>query len=226
MTSASHVQPGGLPHVVPADLADVEVLAQLIADAFGDLPPSRWLVPDPEARREIFPGYFRIYVEHAMAEGVVDTTPSRAGVALWLPTGLHPPAPSPGYDARLLAATSPHTGRFRVFDAALERHHPTGTPHHHLTILAVHPGRQGQGTGTALLHAHHAALDKAGLPAYLEAASPRTRRLYLAHGYTDHGLPIHLARGPLMHPMWRNPQAGRTPTSRGHIRQEAGTAGG
>lgn len=201
-------QPAGPPpEAVPADVADVTVLSQLIADAFHDLAPSRWLVPDPDARREIFPGYFRIYVEHALAEGVVHTTPGRAGVALWLPTGVHPPAPAADYDARLLAATSPHTGRFRLFDQALDRHHPAGTAHHHLAILAVRPGRQRQGTGTALLRAHHATLDGAGMPAYLEASSRDSRRLYLAQGYADHGPPICLAGGARLYPMWRDPAA-------------------
>ena len=199
------------PEVVPADVADVDVLSQLIADAFYDLAPSRWLVSDPDARWEIFPGYFRIYVEHALTEGTVHTTPDRAAAALWLPIGIHPPAPTPGYDARLRAATSSYTDRFQAFDKALDRHHPAGTAHHYLAILAVRPDQQGQGTGTALLRAHHATLDDAGISAYLEASDLRTRRLYLAHGYADHGSPIHLARGPLMHPMWRDPQARNVP---------------
>lgn len=199
------------PGVVPADVADVDALSHLVADAFHDLAPSRWLIEDEDARREIFPGYFRIYVEHALAEGVVHTTPDRAAAALWLPIGIHSPAASPGYDARLQAATDPYADRFRVFDQALDRHHPAGTPHHHLATLAVRPDRQGQGVGTALLRAHHATLDDAGMPAYLEASDVRTRRLYLAHGYADHGAPIRLARGPLMHPMWRDPQARSLP---------------
>ena len=138
--------------------------------------------------------------------GVVHTTPDRTAAALWLPAGVRPPAPDPGYGIRLTTATSPWTHRFRLFDKALERHHPAGVAHHHLAILAVAPGRQGQGTGTALLHAHHASLDAAGMPAYLEASGPRTRRFYLTCGYEDHGLPIHLARGPLLYPMWRTPQ--------------------
>lgn len=201
-------------HVVPADAADLDTLGQLIADAFDDLAPSRWLITDPDQRRRIFPGYFRMHIEHALANGQADTTPDRAAVALWLPAGASPPAPDPAYDARLAAATSPWTHRFRRFDAALERHHPAGTPHHHLAILAVRPDRQGHGTGTALLRAHHAILDQAALPAYLEASSLRARRLYLAHGYTDHGLPICVASGVLMYPMMRQPgrqeQATRT----------------
>ena len=95
------------------------MLAEVIAEAFFDLPPSRWLIPDPAARREIFPGYFRLLVREALAAGVVHTTPGRDAAALWLPAG-PPPAPPPdGYTARLAAVTGPWTGRFPAFDAAL-----------------------------------------------------------------------------------------------------------
>lgn len=198
---------GGLPDgVVTADRADTDILSQVIAGAFHDLAPSRWLIADPDARQEIFTGYFRIYVERAMAQGVVHTIPDRAAAALWLPIGVHLPAPDPDYHARLEAATSPWTGRFHVFDRALERHHPAGPPHHHLAILAVRPDRQGQRIGTALLRAHHASLDAAGMPAYLEASDLRTRALYLTCGYEDHGLPIQLAGAAPMYPMWRKPR--------------------
>jgi GNAT superfamily N-acetyltransferase len=81
---------------------------------------------------------------------------------------------------------------------------PTGISHHHLAILAVRPDEQGQGTGTALLCAYHQMLDSGlGVPAYLEASDLRTRRIYLRHGYADHGLPIHLPGGPFMYPMVR-----------------------
>ena len=42
---------------------------------------------DPAARREIFPGYFRIHVDQALTQGVVHTTPGRTAAALWLPAG-------------------------------------------------------------------------------------------------------------------------------------------
>lgn len=194
------------PRVIRAEESDLDALSQVIADAFHDLPPSRWLIADARARRAIFPGYFRIHVEHALADGQVHTTEDRAAVALWLPLGAQPPAQDPDYDAQLAAVTSPWTSRFRIFDAALERRHPADAPHHHLAILAVRPDRQGQGAGTALMRAHHAILDDAGLAAYLEAASRRTQRLYHAHGYEDHGPPIRLAANVCMYPMWRNPR--------------------
>jgi GNAT superfamily N-acetyltransferase len=198
--------------VIRAGEADIEVLSQVIADAFCDLAASRWLIADPGARREIFPGYFRLYVEHAIATGTVYTIPGRTAAALWVPVGGEGPHPPDDYGPRLAAATSRWLGRFQAFDLALDRHHPAGLPHHHLAILAVHPDSQGQGTGTALLNAHHAALDRDGMPAYLEASGLDTRRIYLRHGYILRpGAPIRLPdRGPQMWPMWREPQPGHS----------------
>ena len=194
---------------VPAEAADLEVLSQVIADAFHDLPQSRWLVPDQAARREIFPGYFRLYVEHAMASGVVHTTTDRTAAALWLPTGQNAAGPPAGYGAQLADAAGPWIDQFLAFDATLNRHHPAGTAHHHLAILAVRPDRQGQGTGSMLLRAYHQTLDRDhGAPAYLEAADLRTRQLYLRHGYALRpDAPFYLPDGgPPMWPMWREPQ--------------------
>ncbi len=210
--------------IVQAGEADIEVLSQVIADAFFPLAPCQWLIPDEDARREIFPSYFRMYVEHAMADGIVHTTPGRDAAALWIPLGARLPDPPGGYHQHLAEVTGPWAHRFTVFDGALDAHHLTGTAHHHLAILAVRPGRQGHGTGTALLAAHHTTLDRQRITAYLEASGQRTRRLYQRHGYTDHGTPIHLRDGLLtgnahhspgppagearMYPMVRHPRPG------------------
>jgi GNAT superfamily N-acetyltransferase len=192
---------------VVAGRADADALSHVIAEAFHPLPPSEWLIPDPAARRGVYPGYFRIFVEDALASGVVHTTPDRTAVALWLPVGERPGSPPPGYADRLAAATGPWAARFELFDDTLERGHPAGVAHQHLAILAVRPGVQGRGTGTALLRAQLAALDQAGTPTYLEASAPRNRALYLRHGYSDHGPPVRLPDGTPMYPMWREPNA-------------------
>jgi len=220
MTASCGPTPGAPEStVIRAEEADLDVLSFVIAEAFGDLAPSRWLIPGQAARREIFPGYFRLHLENALACGVVHTTPGRTAAALWLPGGAGTAWPPDGYDERLAAATSPWTGRFTAFDAALGHRHPA-VPHHYLAILAVRPDRQGRGTGTALLDACHAVLDRdPDMPAYLEAAGPRSRGLYLVHGYRDHGPPIHLPDGPAMYPMMRQPR-GRGPD----MPAETGTA--
>jgi len=221
--------------IVAAGEADIEVLSQVIADAFFPLAPCQWLIGDENARRDIFPSYFRMYVEHAMADGIVHTTPGRDAAALWIPLGTEPAGPPGGYDEHLAQVTGPWMERFVVFDAELDAHHLAGTEHHHLAILAVRPGRQDRGTGTALLSAHHAVLDELGMPAYLEASDERTRGIYLRHGYTDHGSAIHLHDGLLtgsdcrepgrpagearMYPMVRHPRPGiRGRSAPGNIR--------
>ena len=196
--------PGAGTAVVRAGEGDLGVLSQVIAGAFHDLAVSQWLIPDPDARRAIFPGYFRILLQHALEVGLVCTTLRRIAAALWLPaTG--PTAPPDGYAGQVAEATGPFLDRFLAFDEELARHHFTGALHHHLAILAVRPDAQGQGIGTALLQAHHVAFDWQGIAAYLEASDERTRDLYLRHGYTDHGEPIELPDGPSMYPMVRIP---------------------
>lgn len=192
--------------VIRAGDSDVGVLGQVIADAFFDLPQSRWLIPHPGARRAIFPAYFEIVVEHALANGFVQTTADRDAAALWIQVEHELPPPQADYLLRLADATGTWVDRFVAFDAALERHHPVGEPHHHLAILAVRPDRQGQGIGTSLLTAYHQQLDQtARLPAYLEAADERTSRLYLRHGYATRAKgPFSLPdAGPPMWPMTR-----------------------
>jgi len=196
--------------IVRASDSDTGVLAAVIAEAFFGLQVCHWLIPDAAARRAAFPGFFQLYVEHALADGIVHTTADRAAVALWIP-GTGPAAPPEDYPQRLAALTGPHLANFQAFDQALDRHHPAGVSHHHLAILAVRPDRQGQGIGTALLRAHHATLDGTGTPAYLEASSRRSRVLYAREGYADHGLPFTPGGAAPMWPMWR--AAAQAPTT-------------
>ena len=202
MTSGS----AGPPRVIPASPADLDVLGQVIADAFQDLPQSQWLIADPAARRQVLPGYFRLLAEHALACGVVHTTPDWSAAALWLPGGTGGAAQPAGFAARQAAVTGRWADRFAAFDRALERHHPPGTAHHHLAILAVRPGGQSRGTGTALLRAYHERLDRDQQPAYLEAAEWRSRQFYRRHGYLPAGLFYLPDDGPAMWPMWRPPR--------------------
>lgn len=198
------------PVIVAAEPDDIDVLSLVIADAFHPLAVSQWLIPDPQARSNVFPGLFRIFTEHAIDTGTVLTTPGRTAVALWLPVSLDGPQPPARYETQLTAATGPWHTRFTELDTAFNQHHPAGLPHHHLAVLAVRPDQQGTGIGTALLDAHHASLDVGGTPAYLTASGLDTRGLYLRHGYVLRpDAPIRLPDGPEMWPMWRQPQPRR-----------------
>ncbi|MEU0571656.1 GNAT family N-acetyltransferase [Nonomuraea sp. NPDC005983] len=185
------------PAIRRAGAGDAHQVSALIATAFASLDAVAYVVPDPAVRHEIMTADFRILVDHAVEHGQIDVIDEDA-VAVWFPRTAPLPEP-PDYDRRLAAATGEWVDRFRVLDTLFDQHHPS-EPHHHLAFLAVHPSRQGGGLGTALLRHHHARLD--GLPAYLEASSPRSRELYLRHGYRAR-TPFALPNGARFWPMWR-----------------------
>lgn len=190
--------------VAPVDTGEI---TQVLVAAMGDGAVARWLTPDADVRHRDSPAYFEIFAEHAVRYGevyaTVDPHDGRlSGVALWFPlTSLIPPPYD--YDRRLKDASGSAFDRARELDAALEAHHPMD-PHHYLAFLAVRPDRQNQGIGSALLDRHHARLDPAGIPAYLEANDPRNRDLYLRHGYVTRAV-IRLPDGPPVWSMWREP---------------------
>ena len=186
--------------VVQAGPGDDAVAAEIIADAFQHLDVAAWLVPDAGAARAVLERDMRIWTEYALRHGMVDLIGDLSAVAVWFPAGGDPLPEPDDYDARLAVATGPHLPRFRALDIAFEAHHPHGDRHHHLAVLAVRPGHQGRGIGSALLRHHHARYPD--MPAYLEASSRRSRALYLRHGYVGRG-EFTLPDGPPMWPCWR-----------------------
>ena len=190
---------------------DAEAVAGLLAEAFlhGDL--AGWLIPDLDTRARIYPPYFRLLTQHALTHGHIDLTDDGAAVAVWYRIARSPVPGLPHYDRRLADITGDAYSRFASLDRAMHQHHPYLQPHHYLALLAVHPDRQNQGLGNALLAHHHTRLDAPGIPAYLEATGERNRRLYLRHGY--HPRPAYpiTPDGPHLIPMWRPPAATTIP---------------
>jgi amino acid transporter/GNAT superfamily N-acetyltransferase len=192
--------------VAPVDTAEVTAL---LAATIGEGAVASWLTPDPEIRREHSPAYFEIFVEHAVQHGEIYATVDPGtgdlvGVALWFPF-TRPIPPPRDYDARLKDGCGPAFDRIRELDAALEVHHPVHA-HHYLAFIAVRPDKQNLGIGSALLARHHARIDAAGIPAYLDANDIRNRDLYLRHGYTFDTMIQLPDGGPPIWPMHRRPK--------------------
>ena len=76
--------------------------------------------------------------------------------------------------------------------------------HWYLPLAGVDPPSQGHGLGSTLLRHGLQAVDQSGLPAYLEATSPRNRDLYARHDFEEIGVIQHGASPP-MWPMLRQP---------------------
>ncbi|MBN1171079.1 MAG: GNAT family N-acetyltransferase [Micromonosporaceae bacterium] len=202
---------GALGPIRRATPDDVPAIAVVVAEAFHPLRASQWLVPDPVIRRVTMAAQFAILIEHALAFGHVDLLADGSAAAVWFDRTKPMPAP-PDYDRRLTVGCGEHAAQFRVLDALFEQHHPAD-PHHHLAMLAVAGDRQGGGRGTLLLrHHHHQVLDDQGIPAYLEAASIRSARLYYREGYRPRAEPFALPNEAFFYPMWRTAGQGSAET--------------
>jgi ribosomal protein S18 acetylase RimI-like enzyme len=194
------------PRIRRASQVDAGQVASLIATAFEPLDIARWLVPTDADRVRILTGNFRIWVDHALGNGLVYVVDDLSATAVWFDR-TRPVPPPYGYDALLLRACQQYAPRFLSLDAALDEHHPT-TAHHHLAFLAVHPDRQREGLGGALLERHHAHLAHVGIksPTYLEASSADAVKLYERHGFQI-SEPFFLPHGgPAFWPMTRSSQ--------------------
>ncbi|MFC6157437.1 GNAT family N-acetyltransferase [Kribbella jiaozuonensis] len=182
--------------------ADYEALIAILTEAFTDDPIVTWLFPDPASRAELQATlYYRPLLTHPAAEA--DLISPDAGAAIWLPlaTGQPPygdqPAPTP---------------RLQELGEALAQRHPHDQPYLYLLSMGVAAAHRGSGLGSAMLRHRRQYADLLGLGTYLEASSPRSRALYLRHGFQDHGTPVQLADGPPLWPMWRP----STPTTGDH----------
>src|SRR5258706_6249234 len=152
-----------------ARTGDIGAVAGVLAEAFLDGDLASWLVPDRFLRRSVYADYFLIFAAFFVTSGQVEATDDLDAVALWWAVGDELDLKIPDYEVRLAKATGRALGRFTALDMTMHSHHPTKRPHHYLAFLAVHPDRQGDGLGTALLHNRPGRLDAEGMPASLAA---------------------------------------------------------
>lgn len=185
-------------------LTDADAAGALIADTFHVDAITRWLVPAEPDRLPIQRRFFTMYAAHALEHGHVygiHESGELSGVAVWFTA---PFPPIPGEREAIASFAGENAGRYELFGQISEKLHPQ-EPHHYLAFLALGRGKTGRGLGSLLLAEHHRRLDEEGTPAYLEASSEASRRLYLRHGYVDMPELLRLPGGPVMYPMWRDP---------------------
>ncbi|MQY11853.1 hypothetical protein SRB5_19720 [Streptomyces sp. RB5] len=199
----------------PAGRAQVTGLAQTLARAFADDPVWSYVFPDPDARlARILPRVFSaqlryFHLRHGACDYTADDGGRTVAGALWNPPGTW--RTSLRDDLVSLPAAVRAAGRrlavgFSVV-RAMEKVHPA-EPHWYLALIGTDPGVRGSGHGAALLASRLAAVDAAGLPAYLESSNPVNVPYYEGFGFRVTG-EIRPGRGaPVLHTMWR-PAGGR-----------------
>jgi GNAT superfamily N-acetyltransferase len=184
-------------------------LAAVLARAFYDDPPIRWVITDDGRRRKLLERSFGLYLHKLwFKQDACYTTGSVVGAIVWERPGQWKVGVLD--QLRLLPSMARINGRLlpqilRAI-AALESNHPV-EPHYYLPLVGVDPEWQGRGLGTALMRPIVERCDTEKVPAYLEATTPRNRALYARHGFEA---TEQFSLGPGSPPLWR---MWRTPIS-------------
>ncbi|MGW6240099.1 GNAT family N-acetyltransferase [Streptomyces sp. NPDC055094] len=186
--------------------SDRATLVRLLEEAFDDDPVSCWVFPEKDHRRRVHGLFLGVFADVALAEGWADILEDGTGMALWLPVPAGPPEGEDDTPARMRATADPDNERTELVGRLTGAIHPHDRAHAYLLMIAVSPVHQGRGLGRALIEPVLARCDREGLPAYLEASSERSRRLYERLGFTFTGTTVDLPDGPPMWPMWREPR--------------------
>ncbi|MFI1162750.1 GNAT family N-acetyltransferase [Streptomyces sp. NPDC020801] len=197
---------------------DRELVVRLLDEAFQDDPVSGWVFPGEEYRRRVHRRLMAAFTDIVLAAGRIHVTEDGAGCALWLSmpaadsrNGHHPEGgDGPAEAVQLREAVDPANARVEEIARLMAETHPADRAHEYLWMIGVAPARQGEGLGSALIEHVLARCDREGLPAYLEASSTRSTKLYERLGFAFTGTPLDLPDdGPRMWPMWREPRSHR-----------------
>ncbi|MFF3211838.1 GNAT family N-acetyltransferase [Streptomyces sp. NPDC002886] len=189
--------------------SDRDAVARLLDEAFRSDPVSSWVFPDPEHRAAVHAKFLGVFVDVALAEGRIDYAADGSAAALWLRIPAADPEAGHVEDevpAKMRAVADPDNERCELVGRLTGEVHPMAEEHEYLLMIAVAPGRQGEGLGTELIRPVLERCDREGVPAYLEASSERSKGLYERLGWQFTGEAVRLPEGPLMWPMWRKPQ--------------------
>ena len=185
---------------VPSDPVDRDQAVAAVVAAFVGDPVLRWVYPIAARYLTWFPKMVQIFGAPAFASESADCAAGYAGAALWVPPGGEIDEEAVG----TLLTESIDEDRHEVafaFLGQMDEHHPKD-PMWYLPFIGVDPSHQSKGHGAALLKIGTARADRDGVPAYLEASSPRNRALYERHGFDVVG-EIQAGDSPPLWPMLR-----------------------
>lgn len=201
-----------------ATAADAERAAEAFVEGSMDEAVLCWVIPDERARHAQLAA--RSDQAVAWLAGAIETGTvvlaeepegSVVGVMLWeLNDGGSASADDPDEAMAFLTETyGEYAPRMAQVMAATAARHPTGERHWYLQSAVVVPTHRSRGIGGAMLRAHLKDVDAGGLPAYLEASTPRNQGLYERHGFVPTGAPVVIADdAPQPQPMLRPPGTG------------------
>lgn len=184
-----------------ASLSEVDTVVDVLCEAFQDDPVSGWIFPDEERRMVAHSIFFRTILRGILAiGGDVDVTDDLSAVVLWSPHG----AEGEPDGGAFTGLTEAELGRLGALFELMTKAGPGGE-YYHAQFIGVRTSGQRKGLGARLMRHGLDRYSAEGLPAYLEASTPESAKLYRRLGFRDHGAVFAADGGPPMRPMWRDP---------------------
>jgi len=177
----------------PLTASHIPHAAMLLARAFQKDPFFTCVLPDPAKRARVLPWLSERMLRYGMRYGMVYTTPSIEGVAIWLGPE-HPELQLLGtFQTGLFLLpfqlSLPELRRSLRLNNYADRLHKTAVtgPHLYFLELGVEPALQGQGIGWTLIRQVLAEADRLAVPCYLETNNAKNVAGYERNGFTVTG---------------------------------------
>jgi GNAT superfamily N-acetyltransferase len=181
-------------------------IVETLTLAFTDDPLMSWLFDDDARRPDQLRVWWQWIITNRQAHVDVLATEDDRSAALW-----HGPDPVedgrtsafPEMLAGLIGAEA--MGRKLPAMSVIPAAHPTER-HWYLAAVGTRPEFQGTGSGPRVLRPVLERCDAEGVPAYIESSNARNIPFYERHGFVAVGRIEVPEGGPVLTPMWREPQ--------------------
>jgi ribosomal protein S18 acetylase RimI-like enzyme len=171
-----------------------------LVSAFEIDPAARWVYHAPDQYLRHMPRLFRALGASSFEIGAAHRSSDGAGVAIWLPPGVHgDSAPVEAVIADSLAGDMQ-----RDVGTVLERteQYRPREPHWYLSLIGVEESHRNKGCGAALLEHGLHQCDREHRAAYLWSSNKQNISLYQRHGF-EVVATIQVGSSPPIFPMLR-----------------------
>ncbi|WP_067822771.1 GNAT family N-acetyltransferase [Nocardia inohanensis] len=197
------------PLVRRAQLSEADEVARVFARAAVDEVVTAWILDDhPEVQERFRTDHAPEMIEKALTDDevwIAGTDSEIWAVSIWQTLASPERAALEAEQTRNLAEELPLQPfrRMAALTSILAGTHPADYPYRYLQVIVTLPEHRGKGAGHAIITDRVKAASADGLPAYLEASTDRSARLYQRCGFEISGPLIPLPEnGPTLRPMW------------------------
>ena len=184
--------------------ADREATFATLTLAFAADPVMRWMFPNGKQYCDVFADFMGIFGGLAFDHGEAYSIADGAGIALWLPPGVH--EDEEALQELMMRTVAPEKLAEMGENMEQMASYRPDEDYWYLAVLGVDPAAQGQGLGRQLLDHKLAEIDAAGTASFLDSSNPLNVSLYRRHGFNALDV-VNVGGKPVLTPMLRPAQS-------------------